>query len=321
MIVGNNEFAYRVVEDWAKLPKNWSLLDVAGVTVDSKDRVFIFDRGSHPLMIFDRDGNLLKSWGEGMFTTPHAVRIGPDGMVYCVDSGDHTVRKVTPDGDVLLTLGRKNRPSVTGAVGNDFRTIKRASGPFNHPTDIAFGSSGELYVSDGYGNARIHKFSSEGELLHSWGEPGSRAGQFHLPHSVLVDRGRILVADRENSRIQIFTLDGEFLDEWRDVRRPNHLFGYDGAIYVAELGFLAGLFPGMSTPKGRDPVARVTLRSLEGNVVSGWGGENGCEPGSFFAPHAICVDSRGDIYVGEVVSTTHAPRGCHPLQKFVRIDR
>jgi len=242
-------------------------------------------------------------------------------MVYCVDSGDHTVRKMTPDGDVLLTLGRKDRPSVTGAVGNDFRTIERASGPFNRPTDIAFGSSGELYVSDGYRNARIHKFSPEGELLHSWGEPGSRAGQFHLPHSVLVDRGRILVADRENSRIQTFTLDGEFLNEWMDVRRPTYLFGHDGTIYVTELGFLAGLFPGVSTPKDRDPDARVTLRSSEGSVVSGWGGKNGCESGSFFAPHAICADSRGDVYVGEVVSAAHAPRGCHPLQKFVRIDR
>ncbi len=319
--MGNNEHAYRVVEDWAKLPKNWSLLDVAGVAVDSEDRVFIFDRGSHPLMIFDRDGNLLKSWGEAIFTTPHSVRIGPDDMVYCVDSGDHTVRKATPDGDVLLTLGRRNRPSDTGAVGTDFRTIRRPSGPFNHPTDIAFGSSGELYVSDGYGNARIHKFSSEGELLRSWGEPGSRVGQFHLPHSILVYRGRIFVADRENSRIQIFTLDGEFLDEWTDVRRPTSLFGYEGTIYVAELGFLAGLFSGMSTPEDRDPVARVTLRSFGGEVLLGWGGKNGCKPGSFFAPHTICVDSSGDIYVGEVVSATRAPRGCHALQKFVRIDR
>ncbi len=256
-----------------------------------------------------------------MFTTPHSVRIGPDGMVYCVDSGDHTVRKATPDGDVLLTLGRQDRPSVTGAVGNDFRTIRRASGPFNHPTDIAFGPSGEFYVSDGYGNARIHRFSSEGELLHCWGKPGSRAGQFHLPHSILIDRGRILVADRENSRIQIFSLDGEFLHEWTDVRRPTCLFGHDGIIYVTELGFLADLFSGMSTPKNRDPVARVTLRSLEGDVVSGWSSKNGCELGSFFALHAVCVDPRDDIYVGEVVSATHAPRGCHPLQKFVRISR
>ena len=271
------------------------------------------------MMIFDREGNFLKSWGEGLFTCPHNVRIGPDGSVYCVDRDDHTVRKLTFEGEVLLTLGSKDKPSDTGCINRDHRTIKRVSGPFNGPTDVAFSPSGELYVSDGYGNARVHKFSKDGKLLFSWGELGDGPGQFRLPHSVYVDRqGRVYVADRENSRIQIFTSDGEFITQWTDVNRPTDIFIDDEAVYVSELGYMVGQRLAMSIPTDREKLSRVSILSPNGEALARWCGEDRCAPGNFFAAHSICVDSRGDIYVGELTVTSSAPSGCHALQKFAR---
>ncbi|UCH58207.1 MAG: hypothetical protein JSV18_05975, partial [Candidatus Bathyarchaeota archaeon] len=152
--------------------------------------------------MFDREGNFLKSWGEGIFANPHGVYIDADDRVYCVDKMDHTVRKFTQNGELLLTLGTKEQPGEAGAH-------------FNRPTDIALSPSGEMFVSDGYGNSRLHRFSPEGEHILSWGEPGDGPSQFNLPHGIWVDRkGRVLVADRQNRRIQLFTQDGEFLEEW-----------------------------------------------------------------------------------------------------------
>src|SRR5207245_7755883 len=141
--------------------------------------------------------------------------------VYCTVDSHHTDRQYTPDVRLLLTLGTSSKPSNTGATSMDSRTIVRAGPPFHYPTNLALSPQGELYVSDGYGNARIHKFSAEGQLLFSWGEPGSGPGQFHIPHGIAVDRqGRVYVADRENSRIQLFAPDGAYLSQWTDVARP-----------------------------------------------------------------------------------------------------
>ena len=320
MIVGSGENVYEVVQNWPKLPPGWSLDEVAGVAVDSEDCVYVFNRGRHPMIVFDTDGNFLRSWGEELFSCPHSVRIGQDGMIYCVDRDGHTVRKLTPEGELVLTLGAKDRPSETGAQGLDFRTVRHSSGPFNYPTDIAFGPSGELFVSDGYGNARVHRFAHDGELLTSWGEPGDGTGCFNLPHAIWIDKAkRLYIADRENSRIQIFTLDGDFITQWRDANRPTCISMDDkGAVYVTELGYLVGLFPGMRAPSGREPLPRLTIRSMKGKVLARWGGEDRCSPGNFYAPHAVCIDSRGDLYVGEVTRTTGAPPGCHTIQKFVR---
>ena len=221
VIVGLGSFRYEVHERWGKLPEGWSFVEVAAVATDSQDRVFVFNRGEHPVIIFDRDGTFLGSWGEGLFVRPHGITIGPDDAVYCTDDLDHTVRKFTPDGTLLLTLGTSGRPSDTGATSIDFRTIRHAGPPFHYPTNLALAADGELYVTDGYGNARVHKFAPDGRLLASWGEPGSGPGQFHVPHGIAVDReGTVFVADRENSRLQLFSPDGEFLAEWTDLARP-----------------------------------------------------------------------------------------------------
>ena len=156
------QLGYQADDRWAKLPPGWRWSEVAGVATDCQNHVFVFNRGEHPVMVFDRDGVFLTSWGEGMFTRPHGITIGPDDTVYCSDDLDHTVRKFTLAGKLLLTLGTSGCPSDTGATSLDYRTILRAGPPFHYPTNLALSPEGEMYISDGYGNARIRKFTADG---------------------------------------------------------------------------------------------------------------------------------------------------------------
>jgi DNA-binding beta-propeller fold protein YncE len=324
-IVGQGPYRYQALERWEKLPAGWSFGEVAGVATDSQDRVYVFNRGAHPLIVFDREGNFLTSWGEGRFNRAHGITIGPDDAVYCTDDLDHTVRKFTTEGKLLLTLGTSGQPSDTGIDGIDYRTIQRVGPPFNRPTNLALSRNGDMYVTDGYGNARVHKFAPDGKLLFSWGEPGSGPGQFNLPHGIVVDtEERVYVADRENSRVQIFDSRGKFLSQWTDVARPMQVvLDAAGNVLVAEVGFRAGMFPWATAPA--DPVgARVSVFTPQGKLLSRWGGgPDPCAAGDFFAPHDLWVDSRGDLYVGEVTMSAGGNRGlvspdCHCLQKFVK---
>jgi len=323
--LGNGKLKYVAVPGWPTLPAGWSFVEVVAIAVDSKDRAFVFCRGEHPVMIFERDGTFVGSWGEGMFTRPHGITIGPSDEVWCVDDMGHAVHKFSPDGKLLLSLGTPGQKSDTGIVGMDFRTITRPGPPFNMPTNLAIAPSGDLYVTDGYGNARVHKFSADGKLLFSWGSAGSGPGEFNLPHGIAIDRrGRVYVADRENSRIQIFTPEGKYLTQWTDTGRPMQIC-FDSAerAYVCDVGFGAGMFPFL--PPVPPPLrgAFVSIFDLEGNLLSRWGGsEDPCAAGDFYAPHGICVDSQGGIYVGEVVMSAGGYKGkvsptCHSLQKFV----
>lgn len=322
--VGAGRFRYEALARWEQLPPEWSFVEVAGVATDSHDRVYVFNRGAHPVVIFDRSGRFITSWGEGIFRRAHGITIGPDDSVYCTDDLDHTVRKFTPEGKLLLTLGTSGKPSETGIVGNDYRTIQRAASPFNRPTNVALAADGSLYITDGYGNARVHKFSADGRLLFSWGEPGTGPGQFNLPHGIALDgKGSVYVADRENSRIQVFTSEGEFITQWTDVARPMQIVidKHDTA-FVMDVGWRAGLFP-WQTPPANPPGARLSVFDLNGKMLVRWGdaGEP-CAPGNFFAPHDLCIDSHGDIYVGEVIMSAGGNKGvvpptCHSLQKFV----
>lgn len=326
-IVGAPPYRYEVSEHWEKLPEGWSFVEVAGVATSSHDRVYVFNRGEHPVIVFDRKGAFLGAWGEGQFARPHGITIGPDDSLYLVDDLDHTVHKYSPEGERLMTLGTSGSSSDTGATSMDFRSILKASSPFHYPTNLAIGPAGDLYVADGYGNARIHRFTADGRLLHSWGEPGNEPGQFRIPHGIAVDRqGTVYVADRENSRIQLFDPDGKFLTEWPDVARPCQVvIGPEGEVYVAELGYRAGMWPGTTPPTPDATGGRVSVYQSDGTLVSRWGGgANPCTPGDFFAPHDICIDSHGDLYVGEVTMSAGGrigmvPPGCPSFQKFVRL--
>jgi streptogramin lyase len=319
---------YEVVAGWEQLPDGYTHLDVVGVAVDSRDRLFLLGRQQPRVLIYERDGTFVGSWGEGMFTErTHGLTIAPDDSVFIVDEGEQVVYKFTPAGELLLTIGNKGVASDTGYDGQSLESIVRGGPPFNRPTNVAVAPNGELYVSDGYGNARVHRFSATGELLGSWGEPGNGPGQFNLSHGVAVaPDGRVFVADRENDRIQIFAPDGAYLTEWRQVQRPTNVaFGADGRVYVSELWRRAGETSMLHGLIPDDRPGRACVLDLDGNVLARWGGPDRCAPGSFVAPHDICVDSHGDVYVGEVawtfgVKPGHVPAGCHSLQKFRLID-
>jgi DNA-binding beta-propeller fold protein YncE len=271
---------YEAVAGWGKLPKGWVYTQVAGVAVDSKDRVLILCRGAHPIIVFNRQGEFIESWGEGVFSNAHGAYIDGEDNFYCVDSADHTVRKFSKDGALIMTLGEMNRPSLPGK-------------PFNKPTDLARAHDGELYVTDGYGNSSVHRFSPEGRLIQSWGEPGTGPGQFNLPHGVWVDGERVYVADRQNNRVQIFNREGGYVDEWSDLLRPCDIyFDTRGRVYVAEL------------------THRVSILNKRGEVLARIGGEEGFEAGKFVAPHCLWKDSHGALYVGEVLEGQR-------IQKFV----
>ena len=202
-------------------------------------------------------------------------------------------------------------------------TITRGAGPFNRLTNIAVSPRGDLYVSDGYGNCRVHRFSPTGELKHSWGVPGQGPGEFYLPHGIAVAAdGRVFVCDRENDRIQIFSPDGEYLSEWTDTQRPTHLvFDAQGRAYVSELWWHTGSTSGRHGPIQASRYGRVSVYDADGRVLARWGSADACAPGSFAAPHGLAVDSKHDIYVSEVtwtfaVSRGHAPADCHTFQKF-----
>jgi DNA-binding beta-propeller fold protein YncE len=324
--VGQGGFRYQVETRWAIFPADGTTGEAVAVACDSRDRVFVFLRGPRPVQVFERDGTFIMTWGAGLFMRPHGIFIGPDDTVYCTDDCGHTVRAFTSEGRLLLTLGTSGKPSDTGATSIDYRTIRRAGPPFHYPTNLAIGPSGDFYISDGYGNARVHRFAPDGRLLQSWGEPGSGPGQFQVPHGLAVDRdGTVYVADRENSRIQLFSADGVYRGEWTDVARPCQIYiSRDGWNYVAELGFQAGRWPGTGAAEPGAPGGRVSIFDRTGKLHARWGGgANPCAAGNFYAPHGIWVDSRGDLYVAEVALSAGARAGlvsasCHTLQKFVR---
>ena len=276
VVLGSGEHRYRVVENWAKLPDGWEFRDVAAVAVDSKDRVYVFNRGQHPMMVFDRDGNFLRSWGEGLFNRAHGIHIDSDDTLYCTDDGDHTVRKITTDGKVLLTIGVPNQPAP-------FLSGK----PFNRCTHTALSPKGEIYVSDGYGNSRVHKYSPDGKHLMCWGTTGTDPGEFNIAHNIVTDEdGWVYVADRENHRVQVFDGNGKYETQWNNMHRPCALYcccgGKNPQFIIGELG------PGMPVnTQAHQPRAAPGHRRQEGqDLIARLGGEARPRPGARQVPVA-----------------------------------
>jgi sugar lactone lactonase YvrE len=285
MNLGTAKYTYEVIENWGTLPntwRDWTWGWIVGIACDSQDRVYVYSRSKHPLIVFDRDGTFLTTWGDGVLAPyqAHGIFIDKDDNVYCTDAANHCVHKFNAQGEHLWTLGTPGRrAAVDGA-------------PFNMPTDLAVASSGELFISDGYGNARVHKFSPVGELIHSWGERGTGPGQFSISHCVRLDRrDRAWVCDRENNRIQIFDSDGRYLTEWTGLLRPNtvHFDPQADVVYIAEL-------------TRRLSIYALDLENLTGELITQWGdAQPSEEPGKFRGgPHGAWTDSRGDLYLGEV---------------------
>ena len=290
-IVGSGDYQYRIIEDWAKLPDGWSFKEVGAVGCDANDNVYVFNRGEHPMMVFDRDGNFLRSWGEGQYPRAHGVHMGPDESIYLTDDGGSFVRKCRlDDGKVLLELGVPGKPAPY-----------MSGEPFHRCTHTALSPQGDyLYISDGYGNARIHKYTPGGKLLSSWGEPGTDPGQFNIPHNICCDPdGWLYVADRENHRVQIFDGDGKWETQWNYLHRPNGMClakGQSPLCYIGEGG------PSGEINRDWPNIGpRVSIHTTKDHQVMARLGKMhaGIAPGQFTSPHGISVDSKGNIYVGE----------------------
>jgi DNA-binding beta-propeller fold protein YncE len=312
--LGSGEHVYEEIADWAQLPDGWDFHEVVDVVVDSQDRVSIFNRGEHPLMVFEPDGRFVRAWGEGLFTRPHGLTLARDErhgeILYCVDDDGHWIGKFSLDGQLLMSIGRRGEAAPRGS-----------GQPFNRPTKVALDPrSGELYISGGYGNARVHKYSADGRHLFSWGDFGVERGQFNLPHSVCTDRqGRVYVADRENHRIQIFDDQGNYLEQWNNLHRPCGLHIAGDTVYIGQLPTHLDVnadYPNLG--------ACVTIHDLSGRCLARLGDSHpGERAGQFTAPHGIAVDSRGDIYVGEVSWSAYGsrlapPRTMRSFRKLVK---
>src|SRR5205823_111056 len=261
---------YEAVPDFFQLPAGENFVEAAGVAVNSKGHIYVFHRGKHPLMEFDSAGKFVRSIADDLFVTAHTLRVDAEDNIWTTDVGAHVVLKLSPDGRVLLALGRMRMP------GDDVLH-------FNQPTDVAFDRDGNLYVTDGEGNSRVLKFDKYGNVLLGWGMKGSGPGQFDLPHSIAIDGDLVYVGDRENARIQVFDRDGRFLREWK----LGHPFGLciapDHSIYVC------------------DAIAGHILKiDREGKVV---GVIAGPEPGKgrHFDPHQIALDKENSIFAAEVM--------------------
>ena len=268
---------HRLVKDWAQLPKGINFGECSGVDVDKSGNVWVFNRGAHPLIEFDKNGKMLQAWNEDTIRvkSSHGIRVDAAGNLWAVDVKGHVILKLTPSGRVLMVLGNRQ-----GTAGNN-----DSKGAFNEPTGVAFTPNGDFYISDGYVNSRVIKFNRDGEYLTHWGTKGAGDGEFTLVHDVCLDsRGRVYVADRSNSRIQIFDGDGKFLGKWTDVGQPWGIYyvGREDAIYMCD---------GLNN--------RVVKLNLEGQIL-GTLGSYGKVGGKFDFAHNISVDGDGSIYVVEI---------------------
>lgn len=270
--VGSGRFTYEVVEEWAKLPAGMTFGQISAAAVDSKDRVYVFQRKDPPFLVFDREGSYLSSWGNGSINFAHGIFIGSDDIIYVTDRDDHVCMTYTLDGRPLMIVGERGKFSDTGCE-EDSGKVLRAGGPFNKPSGMVNSPSGDLYVSDGYRNCRVHRFSSNGDLISSWGDPGKVApNEFHAPHDLWVDKaGTVYVCDRDNERIQVFSSTGEYKTMWTDMGRATSIWmDADETVYVSEL-----------TPA-------VGIWDKQGNLLQRLESK---------APHWISGDSRGDLYL------------------------
>jgi DNA-binding beta-propeller fold protein YncE len=273
LVVLLSDRRYAVVRPWGVLPAHIEYGVVSHVAVDSHDNLYVFQRGEPPVVVFDPTGGYLQSWGSGLIADPHGIFITPDDLVVLIDRDGHQVLGFDTSGNARFTLGDREHPQLQA--------------PFNHPADVAVAPNGDIYVADGYANSAVHRFSGDGELKQTWGKQGDGPGEFTTPHAVWVDsEGRVLVADRENNRIQVFTGDGDYLDSWGDHYHPMDIYvDADGLIYVT------------------DQIPRLSVLAADGRLIGR------CRP-VLYGAHGVWGDSRGNLYLAEA----------SPMNRITRLE-
>jgi len=270
-IVLLGEERYRVEAVWADLRDGPAMQGVSQVAADSLGNVYVFQRADPPVIVLDPEGHHLRSWGSGLIVDAHGIFISRDDRVFLVDRDGHRLLCMTPRGEVLFAVGAADRP--------------RFQAPFNHPADVALAPDGTIYVADGYGNSAVHRFSSDGSWLSSWGSPGAGPGQFTTPHGVwALDDGRVLVSDRENDRIQVFDPEGGYIDQWLDHYHPMD-------IYVDAAGWI----------HVTDQIPRLSRLDGSGSLVGR------CKPVPVGA-HGIWGDHKGNLFLAEVAPINRVTR-------------
>lgn len=264
------DVGYQPVSDFLKVPGDIAFGPCSAVAINSKGELYLFHRGANPILCFDASGNFLRSWGDDLIGMAHGMRIDRDDNVWVTDIKHHTVFKFSPVGKLLLALGTSDRPGTE-------------TNQFNKPTDIAFGPKGEVFVADGYGNSRVMKFSADGKFISQWGRRGTGVGEFHLPHSIVIDaEQRVIVGDRENDRIQVFDLDGQLLEIWPGFAPYGIALDSSQNLFIAD---------------GR---ANQILRLNTAGQVDLRIGSKGHAAGQFELPHMLAVSDDGSIYLAEV---------------------
>ena len=273
------DLGYKPVPNFLVLLSGANFGEVAGIALNSKGHIFIFNRGSKPLMEFDGNGKFIRTLGDGLFKSAHGLRIDSKNNIWITDIGSHVVLKLSPEGRVLMVLGKID-------WAGEFSEPRYGLPLFNAPTDVAFDSSGNIFVSDGYGNSRVMKFDKNGNFIKFWGKKGAAQGEFNLPHTIAIDaKDLVYVGDRENKRIEIFDADGKFIKEWTHV-------GYPYGITITPDQFLY-----MADGKNE----RILKMNLNGEILGALG-EPGKGEGQFGWAHSVAVGSKGEIYVAEILN-------------------
>lgn len=288
------DLGYKPVPDFLVPPAGANFGEVSGIALNSKGHIFVFNRSSKPLIEFDGNGKFVRTLGDGIFKSPHGLRIDSNDNIWITDVGLNIVLKLSPEGRVLMVLGRSGKAGEFLTQSYSSTDLNYDAPLFNQPTDVAFDSAGDIFVTDGYGNSRIVKFDKNGKFIKTWGRKGNAPGEFNLPHSIAFDSKDLMyVADRENNRIQIFDAEGKFIKEWTHAGDPWAIvITPDQFLYVAD---------------GKNE--RVLKMNLNGEILGALG-EPGKSVGQFDFAHSLAVSSNGEIYVGEVLNWR--------VQKFVK---
>jgi len=285
---------YELDPKWPQRPGDAAWGETPGIAVDSKDQVWVFTRSlSRPVQVYDTQGSFIRAWGSETIKTAHYLRFDRDGNVWVADIGLHVVMQFTPEGKLLKTLGTPGKP------GCDETHLDK-------PTDMVVTPAGDVFVTDGYGNNRVVHFDKEGKYVKAWGkrEPGTAAGEFELPHSIVVDsKGTLYVADRSNARVQVFDQSGTFRAKWEGVMVPWGLWITDKDEIVA-----CGSSTMQRPPQGMPflpPVDQVFVRlDTSGKVLARWTvtkGQDGKEqPGELNWLHGVAFDSKGNLYACDI---------------------
>jgi len=316
-------FSFSLIQDYGKFPTGYEHTMFPCGCCDADDNLYLTSRNlNHPIVVLDPDGNYVRDFGKGLFTETHGICVTPEETLLCVDTGLHVIRELSLDGEWIRDLGTPGKPSDSGFDPNiwrkmqrrgdivptdiafkdntawmfweGLRSIKRSAPPFNRPTGVSVAPNGSIYASDGYGNASVHRFTREGELMKTWGGVGNAPGNFIIPHSIWADcRNRIWVGDREGNKINVYDEDGVLIAcVTENLYQPTDIFGDTQYVYIAERG------------------GGVTIFNMDLELVAQIGYYN-----SPLRTHGMCGDRKGNLYLMPL--TTY---DCHYLMKMERLD-